>query len=155
MQFPGVALGDEYSIAMLFALDSSNGFVKLLDFAELQADEGFYNNSGFLVYKNQANAFTPLITPSAYVQLLITRAASGEVIAYLNNAEQFAFSDLTSETVGVNELNFFIDDMVTNSLENADGSVARITLFDRVLAPNEVMDFTELPDIIFLDGFED
>ena len=155
LSFPNLLLSDEYSIAMLFALDSSNGFGKLIDFNELQQDEGFYNNSSFLAYRNEANSLTPTMTPNNYVQLLITRDITGEVIAYINDIEQFSFNDDVDDLLAGNAFDFFMDDAVTNNSENTSGSVARITIFDKVLAPNEVTDFQELSDIIFLNSFDD
>ncbi|WP_395373352.1 hypothetical protein [Marinicella sp. W31] len=153
--FPNAVLEQEYSIVMLFALDSISGFSKLIDYAELQQDAGFYNNNGFLVYKNEANAMNSLFTPNNYFQLAVTRSASGELTAYLNGIEQFSFTDVNNTTVPGDAFNFFIDDMVTNGLENTAGSVARITVLDKLLLPEEVDDFIPLPDIIFLNVFDD
>ena len=155
LTIPSPVLGDEYSIAMLFALDASDGLAKLIDYAKLQEDAGFYNSSGFLLFKNQANTLNPVFIPDTFVQLVVTRSAAGEVRAYVDGVEQFSFTDQGGETAEGTAFNFFIDDAVTNGLENASGSVARITLLDKLLSPDEVSDFRVLPDIIFLDGFDE
>jgi hypothetical protein len=144
----GVIPNSEYTIVLLFEFDTVGTWHKVLDFTERIRDSGFYvldHDIYFNLLHNYAG--DPAIVPDHYVQLVLTRVASGTVKIYLDGVENTSFQDSyqgeTELAVAANPLYLFIDDFVDGGAESSGGSVARIRFYDTVLDPVQVA---------FLDG---
>ncbi len=147
-------VSDEYTLAILVALDDVTGYVKLADFKALSADFGLYNNSGDLEFFDLAAGTSALITDGSYAQVILTRAANGQVTGYVNGVQQFTFTDNTGLAVidnFENALNLMIDE---TGDEDGSGRMARVTLFDVPFEQQQVDDFSALGDLIFFNGFD-
>ncbi len=139
----GVIPNSEYTIVLLFEFDTVGTWHKVLDFTERVRDSGFYvvNHD---VYFNLLHHYAgdPAIVADHYVQLVLTRVASGTVKIYLDGVEKTSFQDSYGDdselAVAANPLYLFIDDFWDGGAESSGGSVARIRFYDTVLDPVQV-----------------
>jgi hypothetical protein len=131
----GVIPTTTYSIVVLFRFADVSGFRRIVDFQNGTSDTGLYNFSGSLTFFGGSSGSGGAITPSSggdpYHEVLLTRDPGGEVVGYLDGAEQFRFSDSTGIAVihPGQTLRFFADDSSISG-EEAAGAVARIGLYD-------------------------
>ena len=139
----GVIANIEYTIVLLFEFDTVDTWHKVLDFTERSRDSGFYvvdHDIYFNLLHNYAG--DPAIVPDHYVQLVLTRVASGTVKIYLDGVEKTSFQDSyqgeNELAVAANPLYLFIDDFWDGGAESSGGSVARIRFYDTVLDPVQV-----------------
>ena len=134
----GVIPSSTYTIELLFRLDFVSTYRKIVDFKGGSDDGGLYVLDGCLTFfPKTLDAFTP-IAEDSYVQVVLTRDASGEVVGYVDGVRQFAFDDRR----GLGEVNgrilrFFVDDRTTTG-EHSSGAVSQIRLFDRAFTASEV-----------------
>jgi len=140
----GVTPNSTYSIVMLLSFQQTSGYRRLADFKNGSSDYGLYAVSGALSFYPSASAGSASITANTYVQVVITRDASGTVTGYVDGVQQIQFSD--SNSVGVidsnNTLRFFRDD---GSSEASAGSVARIRIYGGALTATQVAALSRLP----------
>ena len=136
----GVISSGVYTIVGLFRFDEISGYRKIVDFKNATADEGLYNHFGLLNFFDSAEGASAVIPAATYVQVVLTRDGSGNVVGYVNGAQQFAFLDSSNDGVidASNTLRFFVDDTTTDGLEASAGAVARIRIFDTALSAAEV-----------------
>ncbi len=150
----GLGVTDEYTLAILVALDDVSGYVKLADFKGLSTDFGLYNNNGDLEFHNIASGSSTPISDGEYVQVILTRTAGGQLTGYVNGVQQFSVADNAGLGVIDNiegALNLMIDE---TGDENAAGKMARVTLFNVPFEQQQVDNFSALGDLIFFDGFD-
>ena len=123
-----------YSIDLVFRLDDTSGFRKLIDFADRSVDTGLYVHNGSLEFYNKPSLPTVTIAPSQLNTILLTRDAATKIVSgYVNGLQQFAFSDTTNIAVfsGTNGImRFFEDDTATGGSEASGGFVDRIRIAD-------------------------
>src|SRR5262249_12562678 len=87
-------------------------------------------------YNATSTGPTPF-APSNYVQVVVTRDASSNVVCYLNGTQQLSFVDsagIATLAGSPQMLRFFKD----NTTEDAAGAVARIRLYDKVMPAAQV-----------------
>jgi hypothetical protein len=134
----GLASGG-YSIILQVSLDIVGGYKKLIDFQDRASDSGLYNYNSFLDFYPIGSGNVAILPSATFVQIAITRDASGQVTGYANGFQQFAFSDTSSLAVPITTgFNLFIDDTVTGGGEASSGQVARVRLFSGALSAPEV-----------------
>lgn len=135
----GVINSGAYTIELLFRFDRLDGWRKIIDFNNATSDCGLYSLDGGLNFFPTPPAFGAPIDADSYVQVVLTRDASGTVVGYANGARQFSFHD--TDGIAVIDTNdtvrFFIDDTDTNG-EHSGGAVSRIRLYDGPLTGDEV-----------------
>jgi hypothetical protein len=131
--------GDGYSIELLFRLDRIDGYRKIIDLKDAVDDSGLYALDGHLTFFSAETPAPRTIEADTYVQVVLTRAASGRVTAYVNGVRQFSFRDVDGLAVidASDALRFFQDDSTTGD-EHSAGAVSRIRLYDGPLNPSEV-----------------
>lgn len=141
----GLISNDVYTIAILVAIDDNSSYVKLADFDNLVTDVGFYNFNGQLAVYNQLFGGNVVINNNQYHQIILSRNTSDLVEGYVDGQLEISFTDTPLETeIGLNNLiHFLIDDR--GLLENSDGRLARITVFNTALSQAEVSAFPPLP----------
>jgi Concanavalin A-like lectin/glucanases superfamily len=142
-----------YTIALLARITTTSSYRKFIDFDNATADTGLYNNNGFLEFYSYAGGNSTVIG-TKYADIVLSRDSSGGLAGYYNGALQFSIDDAANQWGVVdasNTLRFFLDDHVGGGVEDSDGAVARVRLWDGVLNAQEVQ---ELTDPIFADGFE-
>jgi len=146
---PGV-----YTIRLLARHYETTSYEKYIDFSNLQDDVGLYDNSGYLGLYPEGFGQDLTIVP-VYVEVVMTRDASGIAKGYINGVLQFIDDDsvnLAGFISNANTLYFFLDDIASGSGEVADGAVARITIWNTVLSDQEVAALE--PDLIFAGDFD-
>ncbi len=139
----GVVSSTSYSIVLLCRLTDVSGYRRLIDVTDgTSGDIGFYNYSGnFQHFTGGSGTSTP-ITENAWVQVVCTRDAAGNVAGYVNGAQQFAFVDANGSALIDNAVRFF--DNQFGGYESA-GEIARIRFYDGALTAAEVAALDRLP----------
>ena len=146
----------QYSLLVQVRSALDTAYMKLVDTSDRQADHGLYFSYDDLGYYPRAfGDDNTLLTPDVYYTVVVTRAAGGEYIGYIDGVERFRFQDLAGESrvppSGL--LHLLRDDAATDDRENSSGAVARLRLFDTALTPAEVMALSN-PLRLFRNGFE-
>jgi hypothetical protein len=133
----GVIPTNIYTIAMLFSFDNVSGWRRILDVKNPPSDYGLYALNGQLNFFPTGASGPSNIVASNYVQVVMTRDASSNVVAYLNGVQQFSFVDNANYATLAGSpqlLRFFKDD----TTEDSSGTVARIRLYDKVMPAAQV-----------------
>ncbi|MGC3957430.1 MAG: hypothetical protein QM813_05555 [Verrucomicrobiota bacterium] len=131
----GVIPTNVYTLVMLFRLDQTNGFRRLVDFKAGTSNNGLYVNNGQLYLYPAVQAPTATIAAGNYVQVVLTRDGS-IMTCYVNGVQQFSFTDSSNYgVISANELRFFKDDGAT---EESGGAVARIRLYAAAMPPAQI-----------------
>lgn len=132
----GVIPTNIYTIVMLFRLDQTNSYRRLIDFKAATVESGLYVRDGRLNFYGSTEAPSPSIPAGTYVQVVLTRDGTN-VVGYVNGAQQFSFVDAANNGVisGANDLRFFKDN---GSTEESAGAVARIRLYAAAMPAGQV-----------------
>jgi hypothetical protein len=133
----GVIPTNVYTAVFLFSFDAVTGWRRIFDVKNPVSDFGLYALNGALNFYGAGVSGPTSFAPSNYVQVVLTRDASSNVVAYLNGVQQFSFVDsgnLATLAGSPQMLRFFKD----NTTEDAPGTVARIRLYDKVMPPAQV-----------------
>jgi hypothetical protein len=135
----GVIDNARYTIELVFSFGDRTGYAKIIDFRMGTEDSGLYSLDGCLNLYPEPPAPTRAIRPGSYVQVVLTRSASGRVLGYVDGVRQFSIRDANEFAVidDHDTLWFFRDDELTQG-EFAEGTVARIRLYDRPLTDEDV-----------------
>jgi hypothetical protein len=135
----GVIGSSAYTIELLFRFDFVSEYRKIIDFKGGSEDSGLYVLDGCLTFFPKEQNALISIRPDSYVQVVLTRDRSGEVVGYVDGVRQFAFDDRRglAEVNGRKILRFFVDDRTTTG-EHSSGAVSQIRLFDRPFTASEV-----------------
>jgi hypothetical protein len=129
-------LGADYTIDMVFHLDTLGSWRKIVDFSDLKKDIGFYaSGSAFSLYDYGGSAGK--IAAKQDVRLTLSRTADailnvyqdGKLVVALNDSKHYA--DFTGHYA-----NFFRDD--NNGGEATAGAVGFIHVYDNALNAAEV-----------------
>lgn len=135
----GVIPTSAYTIVVLFRFDAVSGFRRIIDFQNGFSDTGLYNLNGNLNFFGSTTGTGNPITPSSggdpYHEVVLTRDSAGEVVGYVDGAEQLRFDDASGAAVihPGQTLRFFKDDNSISGEESA-GAVAAIRLYDGPIA---------------------
>jgi sugar lactone lactonase YvrE/P pilus assembly chaperone PapD len=142
----GVIPNDTYTVVVFFAFNDVSGFRRILDVKNGTSDNGLYVQSGSLRFFGGAFGSGTPVAANTFVQVVLTRDSSKNVVGYVNGVQQFSFVD--SSDIGVidvnNTLRFFRDD----GSEASAGSVARIRLFNSALTATQVSALDRLPSSV-------
>jgi hypothetical protein len=132
----GVVPTNIYTIIMLFRLDQTNGFRRLIDFKAATVENGVYVRDGRLNFYGNVEAPSSSVLAGAWTQVVLTRDGTN-VVGYVNGVQQFSFVDTTGNGVisGANDLRFFKDN---GNAEETSGAVARIRLYAQAMPPGQV-----------------
>jgi len=144
-----------YSIEMLFRVDSTTGVsvtAKLIDFANLTSDVGWYTGDAPETGDNAKLGFFTFNPPGFYLgpgpvfenntiaHMVVTRSGvTGEVKGYVNGVEQLSFTDLFGEAIFAEPgaiANFFLDD--GTEFEVSGGFVDFINIYNTPLSASAV-----------------
>lgn len=135
----------DYSIEMLFQIDATNDWKKLIDFKDRSSSLGLYNNpEGALVFYNIGQQGPDgTLEASAPIHLVVTRnGITAEFTAYVNGVDQFSFTDDGGVAVfsgPENIINFLIS-QEDSSAENPSGSLDRTRIYQGALTQAQVID---------------
>jgi hypothetical protein len=131
---------DTYSLEVMFRIDDTGGFKKLIDFKNRQSDNGLYNYFTGLILYPPAGGPSGAILAGQMTPLVITRdGATNQVIAYVNGVQQFAFQDVTHEASfnGANNIIHLLRNDIFFS-EDPSGFLDYVRIFNCALTPQEV-----------------
>lgn len=160
----GVISPDTYSIVIDAELEEiTQAINKIIDFKNRTTDSGLYIVAGIPTFYNSVtpvgNGLSPLIQ-GEFGELALTRDSSGTVDVYLNGVSEFSFDDSSSDLATIGDtpadqvLDLFVDDPYTTivesglTLENPEGEVARVRLYDGALTPTEVASLVPEPTLL-------
>lgn len=129
-----------YSIELTFDFDAVSGFRKIVDFKNRASDNGLYNLNGNLNFFNRVTGPDAVFTPGGLVDVVLTRAATGQVTGYAAGMQELTFDDSVQQdaTFVPGVATFFADDFATSQREASSGFVRRIRVFDTVLGADDV-----------------
>ena len=129
-----------YSAEFSFSLSNPAGTTKLLDFHNINADPGLYQQDGRLTFSPTTSAGVIDFRPGAEVHVVLTRDGSTNLVtAYVNGSERFSFHDelsLAAPPGFSNKLSFFLND--GNEVNASGGTLSYLRIFDGALNSNEV-----------------
>ena len=122
-----------------------DGYVRAINwFPSFTVDNGLYLHQGKLDFYDANDAVsdhegsTP-VGPNQFVELALSRDAGSKLITgYVNGVPQFTYTDAFDQAVSphpVGNVYFFVD----NGVEESAGAIARIRVYDAVLAPGEIL----------------
>jgi len=136
----GVIASNIYTLVMLFRLDQTNGYHRLVDFSAGTSDNGLYVYNGRLYLYPAAAGGSSTIPAGQYAQVVLTRDGT-TVVGYVNGIQQFSFTDSNGYAIinSANDLRFFKDNTAS---DDSSGAVARIRLFAAAMPA---------PQVAFLD----
>jgi hypothetical protein len=130
----------DYSIELSFRLDTTAGTTKLIDFHNLTADPGLYQQSGAIAFSPAATASISDFRPGTDVHVVLTRdGATNLVTAYVNGQQRLTFVDdlLLGAPPGFsNRLSFFMED--GNQSNISGGTANYVRIFNGALNATEV-----------------
>ena len=146
--------GDDYSIEMMFRIDSSiPDFIKLVDFNDLSTDAGLYVQDRRLLFYGGgivATSTAEIIRPNTIHHLVLTRnIINQQVVAWVDGVNVFQFFDTNNLAVfdtTNGALQFFVDDTVTAGKEAASGEIFRLRIYPQDFAEHGIQ---RLPRSIF------
>lgn len=145
----GLFSNDDYSVVTLVKLSDVGGYNRILDFKNGTEDTGLYVLNGHLNFYNVANSTAPVVASGAWVQIVLTRSASDDIVTgYVDGVQVLQFTD--SGDLGViatDTLRFFQDNIHGggSGTEHSAGNVAGIRLFDGALTSAEVASLDRVP----------
>ena len=131
--------GKTYTFVMLVNLDTVDSYRKLVDFDNLDADEGWYVYSESL-YPYDLDRFDyskQLIQAGTWRQIALTRAESGVVRGYVGKKTIGSAKDRhKDEALGPDKiLHFLMDD---SGSEETGGEIARLRIWDDALSAKKI-----------------
>jgi hypothetical protein len=133
---------ETYSIEMLFSINSTSSFRKLIDFKNLTSDDGVYNFNTALNFFPTATGPIGVFTAGSPAHLVVTRdGATDQFIGYVDGALQFSFTDSLDRAVfgPGNIIHFLQDDVTTSPFEHPSGFLNRVRLYEGVLTADEAL----------------
>ncbi len=126
-----------YSIKMTFKIDSTSGFVKLIDYHDLTLDSEWYNINGHLQFFSHLEGPHLVFSPGVFANVLVNRnGATGEIQGYVNGVLEVDFIDSAGEGIfnaPNNIMRFFQDDFHTSQSEASGGTATKIEIFDQLI----------------------
>jgi hypothetical protein len=130
-----------YSLELSFRLDTASGTTKIIDFHNLTADPGLYQQNGRLDFSPSAASSVLDFTSGTNVHLVLTRDGTSKLVtAYVNGQQRFSFLDdqlLGATPPGFsNKLGFFVND--SNEVNASGGTANYIRIFNGALLAGEV-----------------
>jgi hypothetical protein len=136
-----------YTIVMLLRVQQVDGYRRLIDFKQggFNDQYGLYASAGSLLfYKFNTVYGGASITPNTWVQVVLTRDASANVVGYVNGVQQFSFMDTDADAIAPNDaLHLFKDE--DGLQEETAGAIARFRLYNDALNAEQVAGLDRLP----------
>ncbi len=146
----GLVPSQSYTVVLLFAFTDVTSYRRILDFKNGTNESGLYNLDGRLSFHlspfNDVVSNNVTITPSAFVQVVLTRESAGNVSGYVNGVRQFSFTDSANNAAidFSNTLRFFRTHTGSNSA--SAGSVVRLRLYNAALSGSQIAALDRLPN---------
>ncbi len=131
---------ETYSIEMCLKVDEDDDWRKLVDFHNLNDDEGLYvNPDDELEFFNEDNGIT-IIPGNTFFHVVLTRdGESTKVTGFLDGNEEFSFFDDEGLAVTLDNAYWFVkDDFDTSESEETSGTLNYIRVYDEVLGESQI-----------------
>ena len=151
-------LNDEYTIGVKFSFNNTSGrWRKIIDYKNSNSDTGFYfYNEGHLQFYPSGIISKKAISNNEVVNFIIVRSKT-EFAVYLvkddgSISKEFSLTDSTTllnsipyKEGGKTLLGFFFDDTITSSEATNGGKIYSLTVYDKELDPNKVLEKLNKP----------
>lgn len=131
------------SVVVVFRLASTEGYRRILDFADGVSDAGLYNLDGRVAIYGAHSTSKDAVLNNSYAEIALTNAAaaggSEQVTAYLNGTEVAAGKAASGFDLGSGQLRLFRDN--TSGAfpgEESSGAVSCLLVYDGALTADEV-----------------
>ena len=134
----GLVNVDIYSIEVAMRVDSSFGFfIKLLDFLDQTADDGLYlAGTEFVLYPITSQSTRDVLPGEDFV-FVLTQEDDGTTRGYVDGELQFTVEGGTASAPD-NVLNILLDDLITEEVETAAGSIDYVRVYDGALTDAQI-----------------
>lgn len=131
--------GTRYTFVMLVRLAEVDGYNKLIDFDNLQADGGLYIDDGALDGYSLDEEEPVVIQPAKWVQVALARSSDGTTRGFVNGKRIWTAPDEDPDLVlGIDEVLHFVMDDESTGTEEAAGSIARLRIWNNPLSNRAV-----------------
>lgn len=147
---------NNFSMAIDFSFSEISGYRKIVDFNEMQGDQGLYVNDQLRLY-SVGNYGTTSFVPDSMHRILITRDAANDTTrVYLYNGatlqeESEAFDgalDFVPVLIGAERVFYlFVDDSTTMSEFSSMGKVDMVRIWNGVADLNDYMTFFGIDEL--------
>lgn len=137
-----------YSIAIDFLYSEVSGYRKILDFANMNSDQGVYFNGNLRLYSVGSYGPTTINPVTSYTVLLTRNGSDDSTKAYLVNGNTLSLEsfgdDANLDYVPVlsgadRVLHFFHDDSTTVSEFSVSGAVSQIRIWNGVATISDII----------------
>jgi Concanavalin A-like lectin/glucanases superfamily len=135
----GMIATNNYSVEMIFSLDTTSGYRRLVGVDDRTTDNGFYVLSDHLTVYPTGGSGPNLLTTTSYHHVILTVATDGTVSGYIDGLTDFStVTSVMNITSPGQMLDFFLDDSVVQG-EYSSGSIARLRIYDGALTAPEAL----------------
>jgi Bacterial Ig domain len=143
----------EYSIEIVFSFNTTSGYRKIIDFADLSQDTGLHvynrNLNFYGTSPSQDGTGLPFVNFGPARVILTRTAATGQMIGYVNGQEKINFIDSTGKGVFTRPnkiINFFRDN--GDGGEASVGAVSLIRIYSTPISPTQAANLGPAPTIV-------
>jgi hypothetical protein len=124
-----------FTIDVLFEHDDMVSYGRILSFGPNDQDPGLYLYDGYPSLYDVASNEAVVVASNTFTRVRVTRSAATKVMrVYVNGTQAFRYTDVGDQYIlRQGRVVFFKDD--ADDDENPSGTVAGITVWNRVVAP--------------------
>ena len=135
----GMISASNYSVEMIFSLDETSGYRRLVGVENRTSDNGFYVLDDHLVVYPTAGSGPNLLAAGAFHHIILTVASDNTVSGYIDGLTDFTTSTNVMDITSPGQvLDFFLDDSVVGG-EYSSGSIARLRIYQGALTAPEAL----------------
>lgn len=124
---------------MLVRLADVDGYNKLIDFDNLQVEEGLYVDTGYLDVYPLEESDEAVVKDGRWRQIVLTRDGSERVKGYVDGDREVTVDDPTkSQVLGADEFLHFLKDDESTGDEESAGMIARLRIYSDALSDKKI-----------------
>ncbi len=135
----GMISASNYSVEMIFSLDDTSGYRRLVGVADRITDNGFYVLNDHLTVYPTSGSGPNLLAAGAFHHVILTVAPDGTVAGYIDGLTDFSATTTVMDITSPGQvLDFFLDDSSYQG-EYSSGSIARLRIYQGALTAPEAL----------------
>jgi len=138
----GMVPANDYSIEMIFGLDDTSGWRRILGVSDRMTDNGLYVYNGHFQVYPDTGVGPVAFADDVFHHVVITVAPSGTVKAYIDGlTDVTSVSNVMNITSTEDMMDFFLDNAAGDFAPNeySSGAIARLGVYSGVLTDAEVL----------------